>query len=283
VKDYKQLFGNLVDGEFPDIKARNASGPGMKDGSPYTAAVLDDLWGFLQAVLAEAQLKPNGESEASGASQVLEGLIATIKSKIATELQPGTVRSSILGGNIAVDPETGIMSVNGWNSLAERLEALEIVASEGGFNPPSQQPPLVDAGNNRTITLPTNSVTLTGVALTPVGYIGSVLWTRVSGPGNVTIVNPNSASTNVTGLAIGTHVFRLTVTDSTSRTATADVTITVNPEPTGSQAFTNNGTFTVPANVTRIRISAAGGGGGGGTSTGHGSAGGAGYVLIEWG
>ena len=74
MKDYRHLFGNLVKGEFPNIKAVNASGPNNKDGTPYTADVLDDIWGWMQALMAKADIKPNGESESADTSQLLEAL-----------------------------------------------------------------------------------------------------------------------------------------------------------------------------------------------------------------
>ncbi len=72
--------------------------------------------------------------------------------------------------------------------------------------------PVVSAGNDVAITLPTNSVNLSGSASDPDGNVLSTQWTRVSG-GSATIANPNSLSTAVTGLSLGTYVFRLTATD----------------------------------------------------------------------
>jgi len=102
MKDYRQLFGNLVQGEFPNIKAVNASSPNAKDGSPYTAAVIDDIWGFMQALMAAAGESPSGESEAAGASQLLEAMIKLFASiggetgelPLASLLQKGIVQLS---------------------------------------------------------------------------------------------------------------------------------------------------------------------------------------------
>lgn len=93
---------------------------------------------------------------------------------------------------------------------------------------PRNQPPTCFAGNTQTITLPVNSVTLSGTATDKDGKIVSTAWvktTTLSG----TIVSPNSLSTSVTGLAQGTHIFRLTVTDDSAATATSTVNVTVNP------------------------------------------------------
>lgn len=92
---------------------------------------------------------------------------------------------------------------------------------------PRNQPPTCFAGSSQTITLPINAVTLSGTASDKDGKIVSIVWSKATTLGS-TIVSPNSLSTSVTGLAQGTHIFRLTVTDDSSATATASVNIIVN-------------------------------------------------------
>lgn len=92
---------------------------------------------------------------------------------------------------------------------------------------PANKAPTVSAGDNRTITLPVNSVTLTGTATDSDGTITKWTWSVVSGTG-ATINPSNAASTTVSGLSAGTYVFRLTVTDNSGATAYDDVSIFVN-------------------------------------------------------
>jgi Polysaccharide lyase/PKD domain len=117
--------------------------------------------------------------------------------------------------------------------------------------PPTNQSPTVNAGTDKTITLPVSSVTLTGTASDPDGTIASYLWTKVSGTGG-TITTPSAASTTITGLTAGTYVFSLKVTDNAGATATDNVTVTVNPAATTNQAPVVNAgtdkTITLPAN-----------------------------------
>ncbi len=87
-------------------------------------------------------------------------------------------------------------------------------------------PPVVDAGPQRSITLPTSSVTLVGSAVDSDGTVSSYLWSQVSG-GPASIASPASASTSVTGLAIGIHVFRLAATDNRGASGSATVQVTV--------------------------------------------------------
>jgi len=72
MKNYKDLYGNLVLGEFPNITAKNASGPGATDGTPYERSLIDDIWGIFQDVLSSVGLTPDGIAEAAGSSQFME-------------------------------------------------------------------------------------------------------------------------------------------------------------------------------------------------------------------
>jgi hypothetical protein len=103
----------------------------------------------------------------------------------------------------------------------------DVTITVNSVPPPPNQPPTANAGPDQTIQFPVlSSVTLSGSGSDPDGSIVSYLWTKVSGiHGNIT--SPNSASTTVTGLVVGTYIFRLTVTDNKGETDTDDVTITV--------------------------------------------------------
>lgn len=89
--------------------------------------------------------------------------------------------------------------------------------------------PTVNAGADQAITLPTNSVTLTGTATDSDGSVASYAWSEVSG-GAATITTPTSATTTVTGLVQGVYTFRLTATDDQGASTSDDVIITVNPQ-----------------------------------------------------
>jgi len=123
-------------------------------------------------------------------------------------------------------------------------------------NPAANQPPTANAGNNITITLPTNSTTFNGSGSDPDGTIASYLWTWVSGPATYTLGTPNAATTTLTNLVQGVYVFRLTVTDNSGATATDDITVTVNASAPANQApiavAGNNITLNLPANSTTV-------------------------------
>lgn len=92
---------------------------------------------------------------------------------------------------------------------------------------PTNQSPTVNAGADKTIILPTNSITLSGTASDPDGSIVSYSWAKISGPSAV-INAINSASTSVTNLIQGTYTFELTVTDNKGAVSKDAVNVTVN-------------------------------------------------------
>lgn len=92
--------------------------------------------------------------------------------------------------------------------------------------------PTANAGADKTITLPTSSVTLTGSGTPGAGHtISTTTWSRVSGPSTPTITTPNATSTTVTGLIQGVYFFRFRLINNVGDTATDDVKVTVNPAP----------------------------------------------------
>ena len=106
----------------------------------------------------------------------------------------------------------------------------------------TNQSPSVNGGADRAITLPTNSVSLTGAATDdglPAGSTLTVTWSRVSGAGTVTFSNANALTTTATFSSAGTYVLRLSVSDS-ALTASDDVTVTVNSAPTPGTYISNN-------------------------------------------
>jgi RHS repeat-associated protein/uncharacterized repeat protein (TIGR01451 family) len=90
-------------------------------------------------------------------------------------------------------------------------------------------PPVVKVGPDQIITLPVNTVTVTGNATDdglPVGSTLQVQWTRVSGPGTVTFGNAASPSTTASFSQAGTYLLRLSASDS-QLTGSAEMRVTV--------------------------------------------------------
>ena len=111
----------------------------------------------------------------------------------------------------------------------------------------SNLPPSSNAGLDQNITLPTNSVSLTGSGNDPDGSIIAYLWTKVSGPTAGTITNASLAATSVTTLVAGIYKFELRVTDNSGAVARDTMQVTVNAAaniaPTANAGLDQNITF----------------------------------------
>ena len=64
--------------DYPLGSATNTSGPGAGTGTPWRARLINELWGFQQALLAEANITPNGLVDTGASSQYYEAIEAII-------------------------------------------------------------------------------------------------------------------------------------------------------------------------------------------------------------
>jgi hypothetical protein len=124
-----------------------------------------------------------------------------------------------------------------WLSQYSRSSSGAIVIGGGAT---TNTPPTANAGSDKSIVLPTNSVQLTGSGSDPGGSIASYTWSRISGPTQYTFSNNRIASPTVSNLVQGTYVFRLTVADNAGATDSDDMTVTVNSTTSGSKAIKVN-------------------------------------------
>ncbi|HZY78430.1 MAG TPA: T9SS type B sorting domain-containing protein [Cyclobacteriaceae bacterium] len=96
--------------------------------------------------------------------------------------------------------------------------------------PASFAPPVVDAGSDQDIFLPTTDVILTGTATSQNSTITSTIWTKKIG-GDAVLADFNTLTLKVTGLKVGKYVFSLTATADDGKSTSDDVQVTVNPTP----------------------------------------------------
>ena len=93
-------------------------------------------------------------------------------------------------------------------------------------------PPVAQAGTDKSITLPINSVSLDGsLSADTDGTIDGFLWTKVSGPVGENILTPINSTTLVENLSEGVYEFALRVTDNEGFIDRDTIQVTVNPEP----------------------------------------------------
>lgn len=136
------------------------------------------------------------------------------------------------------------------NSLGQsNTDDVKVTVTSGNQNP------VANSGGNKTITLPTNSVTLNGSGSDSDGSISSYLWIKISGPGAGTLAGQTTPTLSLTALVQGTYVFSLTVTDNLGATALANATVTVNPAAVNQAPTANAGsnkTINLPTNSTTL-------------------------------
>lgn len=108
--------------------------------------------------------------------------------------------------------------------------------------------PTANAGPDVDITLPTNSVTITGSG-TDTGEISQYSWATINGPSTPALTGENTPTLTATNLVEGTYVFELTVTDNGALTDTDQVSVVVKAAPinlallkTTTVSSTENGT-----------------------------------------
>ena len=112
------------------------------------------------------------------------------------------------------------------------------------------QNPTVSAGPDIFIRLPATTTSITATASDPDGSIVAYLWTKQNGPA-ATLGGANSAILSLSGLVLGTYVFRVEVTDNLGSTASADVTVTVKPAGSNQPPVVDAGvpvTISLPLN-----------------------------------
>ncbi|HEX5653626.1 MAG TPA: PKD domain-containing protein, partial [Chitinophagaceae bacterium] len=112
------------------------------------------------------------------------------------------------------------------DGLSDRDSMLVIVDSVFTAN----HPPVANAGNDTTITLPANSILLDGSRSTdPENNITVYAWTIISGPTSSNIANTNTVQTALTNLIQGVYQVELKVTDAGGLFSQDTLQVTVNP------------------------------------------------------
>ena len=119
--------------------------------------------------------------------------------------------SPVIDGGSDISPYCAV-STDFYNESRLRGARYDIGAVENTPPPPPNVAPTSNAGRDLTLTLPMNTVTLAGAATDPDGSIVSYRWTQYGGT-PVNIVDSNTATATVMGLAEGKYYFKLTVTD----------------------------------------------------------------------
>jgi len=103
-----------------------------------------------------------------------------------------------------------------------------VIVSINAAQPQPNQPPLANAGADKTIALPTNTVTLTGSGTDADGTVASYQWSKVSGPALFAITSPTQSQTTINNLVEGIYVFELKITDNLTASGKDSIKVIVN-------------------------------------------------------
>ena len=122
--------------------------------------------------------------------------------KIANNLKSATTVSGLMEGTYTFE-----LKVTDNNGATGTDTMLIVVNADGNI------PPIANAGNDKTIILPENTVLLIGSGTDADGTITGYSWKQLSGPTIGGVVSSNTANTRTNILAAGTYEFELTVTD----------------------------------------------------------------------
>jgi hypothetical protein len=117
------------------------------------------------------------------------------------------------------------------DSVTISKTGITLTGSPSFFTDGGNQAPTSNAGADQTITLPLNTVTLSGSGTDADGSIASTAWSQVSGPSTATIATPLQASTTVNNLVQGIFLFEFKVKDNRNAEARDTVKVTVNAAP----------------------------------------------------
>ncbi len=163
----------------------------------------------------------------------------------STATLTGSTSATMMAGNLIEGTYSFQLTVTDIKGLTTSDTANVIV------NAAAVVPPVVNAGIDAAITLPTNTVTLNGSA-TDGGTIVSFQWRLQSGPITAVIATPTNDTTLVTFSEAGVYIFQLEAVDNDGASGFDAVQITVNAAAspnTGAITFTLDTSSHVSAGI----------------------------------
>ncbi len=129
---------------------------------------------------------------------------------------------------------TYVLRLTASDGVLSSSDTVTVIVASASTPAPPNQAPTVDAGPDRSITLPATA-SLNGSASDdglPAGSTLTRTWIKDSGAGTVTFANASAAATTATFSQAGTYVLRLTASDGTlSSSDTMSVVVAAAPPP----------------------------------------------------
>ena len=162
-------------------------------------------------------------SPTSGGQIQLRKSDGTVLATLAVPQTGGWQTWATISTAVSLQAGNQTLRVFSGNSTQWNINWLDFVSVATGSN----QPPVAKAGLDQVITLPANSVSLSGIASTDDHNIATYQWTKLTGSGG-SLTTPASSTTNFTGLSAGVYTVELLVTDDSSAVGKDTVQVTVN-------------------------------------------------------
>ncbi len=216
-----------LDANYIDVKGKSYNGSIVL--APYTSAVLIKNGAATnQSPIANAGSDqtinlPDNSVNLSGSGEDPDGSISSYLWTKISGPSKGSISSNSSAKTSVTNLDEGVyefeLKVTD-NKSATGTDIVKITVKSKVTT--GTDPLTANAGNNQTISLPVNSVTLNG---TGTGDIIGYEWRQIAGQ-NVTS-SINSAQAVINGLDVGVYKFELKVTDSDNNTQRDTVTITV--------------------------------------------------------
>ena len=195
---------------------------------------------------------PTSTSNLTGSGTDADGTIASYRWQQLTGPSASTLSSTTTANITVSNLQAGVYTYRLTVTDNDGATATDDVTVT--VNSAPNQAPVANAGVNRTITLPTNSVNITGSGTDADGTIATYLWQQVSGPSTATFSSANTAATTASNLQAGVYTFRLRVTDNDGAADTDVMTVTVNSAPNQAPVANAgaNRTITLPTNSANL-------------------------------
>jgi len=156
--------------------------------------------------------------------------------------QPAHGTLSGTAPNLTYKPATNYFGNDSFTFRVNDGTSNSLAATISITNRPVDDAPVVVAGPNQLIILPASSVNLAGSVIYDVfpGTVDTIVWSKGSGPGNVTISNPSNILTTATFSQSGIYRLRLFASDS-FLSGSNDLFVTVDAPPVvnAGQTMTN--------------------------------------------
>ena len=114
---------NAPTDDYPQGSFKNGSGEGYRDGSYCKAEWINDIYGFLGALLKNGGVTPNGETDTARNSQIYTALLKVVDDKTATIGGDAAAQASGSANAITATFDKPINLTNGKRVLVRAVQA----------------------------------------------------------------------------------------------------------------------------------------------------------------